>query len=134
MLSSRLLRVSLHVSQLRPSHNIAQVLTAILYHGAHPSGDIMHRTWSLIWRLFVCIMFYRGAGLAWDVSAFLSGFINTEPLLKDIIDCKVDARVARTKTRPIPSGAISMAGAVSFCVILTMFTGVLFVNMLPPAV
>jgi hypothetical protein len=44
------------------------VLTAVLYSGAHPSSNSLSQTLGLMGRLFVCVVLYRGAGLAWDVS------------------------------------------------------------------
>src|SRR6185312_1141551 len=38
----------------------------------------------------------------------------------DIVDRKIDAQVARTRGRPIPSGAISVTGAVVFVVFLSL--------------
>jgi 4-hydroxybenzoate polyprenyltransferase len=35
----------------------------------------------------------------------------------DIVDRKIDAQVARTRGRPIPSGAVSVAGAVIFLIV-----------------
>jgi 4-hydroxybenzoate polyprenyltransferase len=46
----------------------------------------------------------RGAGCAWN----------------DIIDRDVDARVARTRSRPIPSGQISVARALAFAIVLSL--------------
>jgi 4-hydroxybenzoate polyprenyltransferase len=46
----------------------------------------------------------RGAGCAWN----------------DIIDREVDARVARTRSRPIPSGQITVAQALAFAVALSL--------------
>jgi len=38
----------------------------------------------------------------------------------DIVDRKIDAAVARTRSRPIPSGQVSVAGAFVFMVVLTL--------------
>ena len=38
----------------------------------------------------------------------------------DIVDRKFDARVARTRERPIPSGAVSVAAAVVFAILLAL--------------
>jgi 4-hydroxybenzoate polyprenyltransferase len=46
----------------------------------------------------------RGAGCAWN----------------DIIDRDVDARVARTRSRPLPSGQISVAQALAFAIALSL--------------
>jgi len=46
----------------------------------------------------------RGAGCAWN----------------DIIDREVDAKVARTRSRPIPSGQVSVAQAFAFAVALSL--------------
>jgi len=50
---------------------------------------------------FVGAFVMRGAGCTWN----------------DIVDRKLDAQVARTRSRPIPSGQVSVRGAATFLVI-----------------
>ena len=51
-------------------------------------------------------------------------------VLNDIIDARIDAKIARTKTRPIPSGRISRYGAFAeFCALL-LFTSVISYGLL----
>src|SRR5438552_15530327 len=50
---------------------------------------------------FVGAFVMRGAGCTWN----------------DIVDRDLDARVARTRSRPIPSGQVSIAGAGAFLVV-----------------
>jgi 4-hydroxybenzoate polyprenyltransferase len=40
--------------------------------------------------------------------------------INDIVDRNIDARVARTRDRPIPSGAVSVRQAIAFALILSM--------------
>jgi 4-hydroxybenzoate polyprenyltransferase len=54
----------------------------------------------------------RGAGCAWN----------------DIIDRDVDAQVARTRSRPIPSGQISVAQALVFAIALSLIGFVILVQ------
>lgn len=57
----------------------------------------------------------------WDYAAlFLAGAIimrGAGCTLNDILDRDLDAAVARTRSRPIPSGQVSVAGAVAFLVL-----------------
>jgi 4-hydroxybenzoate polyprenyltransferase len=50
---------------------------------------------------FVGAFAMRGAGCTWN----------------DIVDRDIDAQVARTRSRPIPSGQVSVAGAIAFLVL-----------------
>ncbi len=50
----------------------------------------------------------------------------------DIVDRDIDARVARTRSRPIPSGQVSLRAAVAFMLAL-LFVGLLVLLQLPPA-
>jgi 4-hydroxybenzoate polyprenyltransferase len=60
----------------------------------------------------------RGAGCAWN----------------DIIDRDVDARVARTRSRPIPSGQITVAQALVFAVALSLIGFAILVQFNPFAI
>jgi len=53
---------------------------------------------------FIGAVAMRGAGSTWN----------------DIVDRKLDASVARTRGRPLPSGRLSLAGAVAFGVALSL--------------
>jgi 4-hydroxybenzoate polyprenyltransferase len=57
--------------------------------------------------------------------------LNTQ---KDIIDRKIDSQVTRTKARPLPSGDISVVGAVIFCIFQSAMTVALFHAILPNTV
>lgn len=50
--------------------------------------------------MFLCVLSYRAAGLAWD----------------DLIDRDFDARVTRSMTRPLPAGDISVDGALLYII------------------
>lgn len=93
--------------------------TAILFHATQlPDVDPWSKItscFSLCASLFVCVMCYRAAGLAWD----------------DLLDRKYDAQVTRSKTRPLPSGQLTLDGAMIFisflailtaCLLLALFT------------
>ena len=67
---------------------------AMIADGAH---------WSDLWIMLACAVgafVMRGAGCTWN----------------DITDRDIDAQVARTRSRPIPSGQVSVAGAVAWMV------------------
>ena len=69
-------------------------LAAVAAHAVVPSP------WHLL--LFLVGAFVmRGCGCTWN----------------DIVDRRIDAQVARTLSRPIPSGQVSLAGAVAFLVL-----------------
>ncbi|KAI8442590.1 UbiA prenyltransferase family-domain-containing protein [Phakopsora pachyrhizi] len=68
--------------------------------------------------LFLCVMSYRAAGLAWD----------------DIIDREFDAQVRRSKSRPLPSGDISVDGALLFVVVQSAVTIILLQLLASPEV
>jgi 4-hydroxybenzoate polyprenyltransferase len=62
-----------------------------------------HAPWPNLWHLvlfFVGAFVMRGAGCTWN----------------DIVDRDLDARVERTRSRPIPSGQVSVARAAAFLV------------------
>lgn len=86
-----------------------------------------------VWIFFACAIgafLMRGAGCTWN----------------DITDRKFDAKVARTRSRPIPSGQISAKGAavwmiiqalVAFCILMTFNTAAIvlgIVSLLPVVV
>ncbi len=58
----------------------------------HATSEILLAFTGLYIRLVICIMSYCSAGLAWD----------------DLIDRWYDARVERSKQRPLPAGDISV--------------------------
>ncbi|KDQ10728.1 hypothetical protein BOTBODRAFT_163606 [Botryobasidium botryosum FD-172 SS1] len=95
------------------------VLTVVLYHacriGSAPSMELVQSAARLTLSLVVCILSYRGAGLAWD----------------DIIDRDIDGSVARTKSRPLPAGDISLSGALLYCGFQISVTSLLFQRLLP---
>jgi 4-hydroxybenzoate polyprenyltransferase len=55
----------------------------------------------------------------------------TDRWYQDIVDRDLDKRVARTKGRPLPSGAISVTGALAYCVLQSAITQGLFLQLLP---
>ncbi|KDQ12623.1 hypothetical protein BOTBODRAFT_56664 [Botryobasidium botryosum FD-172 SS1] len=95
------------------------VLTVVLYHaariGSAHSEDLIWSAARLTVSLVICILSYRGAGLAWD----------------DIIDRDIDGSVARTKNRPLPAGDISLSGALLYCGLQIGITSFLFQELLP---
>ena len=82
---------------------------------AHRTGDF--RAWDL-WLILGCgagAWLMRGAGCTWN----------------DITDRKFDAQVARTRSRPIPSGQVTVRGAlfwmaaqalIAFCILISFGT------------
>jgi 4-hydroxybenzoate polyprenyltransferase len=61
-------------------------------------------SWPSPWHValfFIGAFVMRGCGCTWN----------------DIVDRKIDAQVARTRSRPIPSGQVTVAGAVVFLVL-----------------
>ncbi len=66
-------------------------------------ADLGHIVW-LIALFFVGAFVMRGAGCTWN----------------DIVDRDLDARVERTRSRPIPSGQVSVAQAAAFMVALAL--------------
>jgi 4-hydroxybenzoate polyprenyltransferase len=67
---------------------------------AIPAGRWGPDPWHVLLFLIGAIVM-RGAGCTWN----------------DLIDCDIDGRVERTRSRPIPSGQISVKGAVVFMVV-----------------
>ncbi|EPX81793.1 4-hydroxybenzoate octaprenyltransferase [Litoreibacter arenae] len=68
------------------------------------AGDPAGLRWFDLWIITGCALgafLMRGAGCTWN----------------DITDRKIDAQVARTKSRPIPSGQVSVKGAVAWMVV-----------------
>jgi 4-hydroxybenzoate polyprenyltransferase len=63
------------------------------------NGDWGPNPWHILWLLIGAIVM-RGAGCTWN----------------DLVDRDIDARVERTRSRPIPSGQISVRAAVVFLV------------------
>jgi 4-hydroxybenzoate polyprenyltransferase len=63
------------------------------------AGDVSQLAWALA-LFFIGAFAMRGAGCTWN----------------DITDRELDARVERTRSRPIPSGQVSVAGAFVFLV------------------
>ena len=64
------------------------------------NGDWGPNPWHILWLLIGAIVM-RGAGCTWN----------------DLVDRDIDARVERTRSRPIPSGQISVRAAVAFLVV-----------------
>ncbi len=60
----------------------------------------------------------RGAGCTWN----------------DIVDRKIDAQVERTKSRPLPSGAVSLRGALIWMVIQALIAGAALLSFAPMAI
>jgi 4-hydroxybenzoate polyprenyltransferase len=67
---------------------------------ARPDGPPVDRLLAHLALFFVGAFAMRGAGCTWN----------------DIVDCDLDGRVERTRSRPIPSGQVSVAGAAVFLV------------------
>lgn len=87
-------------------------------------------TWLLLWPgLWALVL--AGAGFAaWHFYfLFAIGAIvmrGAGCTYNDIIDCEIDAKVARTSTRPLPSGHVNMAQACLFLAVqLTIGLGIL---------
>ncbi len=72
----------------------------------HSAKTILLLFSDLYWRLLVCVMSYRSAGLAWD----------------DLIDRDYDARVSRTKARPLPNGDVSVDVACAYIAVQSVVT------------
>lgn len=77
----------------------------------HAPGTIVK--WVLLFAIGAFVM--RGAGCTWN----------------DITDRDYDARVERTRSRPIPSGQVSMAMAVFFLIDLLFFGFVILISFNP---
>ncbi|GAB4118854.1 MAG: 4-hydroxybenzoate octaprenyltransferase [Rhodothalassiaceae bacterium] len=71
------------------------------------------RFWHHATVFFLGALLMRSAGCAWN----------------DILDRKLDARVARTALRPIPAGEISVMGALAFAILLSMLGFLLLVQL-----
>jgi 4-hydroxybenzoate polyprenyltransferase len=75
----------------------------------------------IVSRLWLCLLFFagavamRGAGCVWN----------------DILDRDIDAQVARTRSRPLPSGAVSVRQAFVFMLLLCL-AGLAVLLLLPP--
>ena len=69
---------------------------------ADPKGDVCY-LWHLL-LFFIGAVAMRGAGCVWN----------------DIADRHIDARVGRTRSRPIPSGQVSVGNAVLFMAFLCL--------------
>ncbi|EGG06471.1 uncharacterized protein MELLADRAFT_116539 [Melampsora larici-populina 98AG31] len=93
--------------------------TAILFHATQlPDVDSWSKLtscFSLCASLFVCVMCYRAAGLAWD----------------DLLDRDYDAQVTRSKSRPLPSGQLTLDGAMIFIAFLSGLTSCLLLALFP---
>lgn len=97
--------------------------------------------WLLLWPCWWSIALAGAAGYSsiapWPdpwflVLFFLGAFImrGAGCTFNDIVDRDVDAKVERTKNRPIPSGAVSPKQAMLFMVVLC-FTGFIILLLLP---
>ncbi|HEX8382519.1 MAG TPA: 4-hydroxybenzoate octaprenyltransferase [Sphingomonas sp.] len=80
------------------------------------AGGAIER-WDLIALLLVGSIAMRGAGCVYN----------------DIVDRDLDARVARTAARPIPSGLVSVRGAWTWLVALSLVGLVVLLQLRPPA-
>jgi 4-hydroxybenzoate polyprenyltransferase len=80
-----------------------------------PRTVILRECGSILLRLTLVIMSYRSAGLAWD----------------DLIDRSFDGRVARTKTRPLPAGDVSVDIACLYIAVQSLATVLLVDGLLP---
>lgn len=92
---------------------IMGLLLAILSDGIATRHDL--------WTAFGCLMgafLMRGAGCTWN----------------DITDREFDAQVARTKSRPIPSGQVSVRGAVIWMVAQALLAFVILLTFYPNAI
>jgi len=81
------------------------IYTVVLYHSgtavvALEATDKILSCIRLSMMMFVCVLSYRAAGLAWD----------------DLIDRDFDAQVRRSMTRPLPAGDISVDGALLYII------------------
>jgi 4-hydroxybenzoate polyprenyltransferase len=84
--------------------------------------------WLLLWPCWwSAAMASDAAGYAfpnlWYLLLFLIGAVvmrGAGCTYNDIVDRKIDAEVARTRSRPIPSGQVSVTGAVVFMVVLAL--------------
>ncbi len=78
-------------------------------------------TWLLLFPCWWSIgLAWTGWSDAWYFALFGIGAMvmrGAGCTINDILDRKFDAQVARTRTRPLPSGAVSVAGAVVFLVL-----------------
>ncbi|MBW0516157.1 hypothetical protein O181_055872 [Austropuccinia psidii MF-1] len=89
------------------------IYTIVLYHSS--KSIHLHAIEKVIGCLrlsvvsFLCVMSYRAAGLAWD----------------DLIDRDFDAQVRRSMKRPLPSGDISVDGALLYIILQTGLTFIL---------
>lgn len=81
------------------------IYTVVLYHSATAvvaleASDKISSCIRLSMTMFVCVLSYRAAGLAWD----------------DLIDRDFDAQVRRSMSRPLPAGDISVDGALLYII------------------
>ncbi|EFP87583.2 hypothetical protein PGT21_005274 [Puccinia graminis f. sp. tritici] len=80
------------------------IYTVVLYHStgamALDASEKILGCMRLSVVMFLCVLSYRAAGLAWD----------------DLIDRDFDAQVTRSMTRPLPAGDISVDGALLYII------------------
>lgn len=84
------------------------------------AADTGFRAWD-IWLVLSCVVgafLMRGAGCAWN----------------DITDRKIDALVARTKSRPLPSGQVTVRQALVWMVAQAALAGLILVTYTPLAI
>lgn len=77
--------------------------------------------WADLWLALACAagaFLMRGAGCTWN----------------DITDREFDAAVARTRSRPIPSGQVSVKGALAFLVLQVALGGAILLTFNTPAI
>lgn len=86
----------------RPAHRNVAVAVALLV-GDRAGDDRRQPGWRDLWIAIACTLgafLMRGAGCTWN----------------DITDRHIDGRVARTRSRPIPSGQVTVRGAILWMV------------------
>ncbi len=84
----------------------------------HKPIGILLLLWPTLWALWVAA---KGIPNLLVLTVFVLGVILTRAagcVINDIADRKVDGKVARTKTRPLPTGRISLRAAVLLFIVL----------------
>jgi 4-hydroxybenzoate polyprenyltransferase len=93
--------------------------------------------WLLFWPCAWGVALAGGAMARWDLFAWLLiGSIAMRGagcVYNDIVDRDLDARVARTAARPIPSGLVSVRAAWGWLVALSLVGFVVLLQLRPPA-
>lgn len=92
--------------------------------------------WLLLWPCWwaaalAAIAQYRGAPNVWHLFLFLVGAVAMRGAgctYNDFIDRDVDRHVERTRNRPLPSGAVTPAGAIAFLVVQALVGALVLVQ------